>query len=161
MSGVDRALAGNPFSVDPTQCYLAAEALNIGSVMIGSIRNSVEETSRHLNLPKGVMPLFGLCLGYYDVRKKPKPRLPKNLFVFENTYEWPADNNELLAEYQQNLAEYYKENHLEHSGLRTSNVTWLDVVTAAVQNKKRQHMGSDLQERGWVEICARRNRGAK
>lgn len=27
MSGVDRALARNPFSVDPTQCYLAAEAL--------------------------------------------------------------------------------------------------------------------------------------
>lgn len=27
MSGIDRALAGNPFSVDPTQCYLAAQAL--------------------------------------------------------------------------------------------------------------------------------------
>lgn len=27
MSGIERALAGNPFTVDPTQCYLAAQAV--------------------------------------------------------------------------------------------------------------------------------------
>ena len=41
----------------------AAESLGLGGVYIGGIRNSSEAVTELLQLPKHVLPLFGLCLG--------------------------------------------------------------------------------------------------
>jgi len=42
----------------------AAESLGLGGVYIGGIRNSIEAVTELLQLPKHVLPLFGLCLGW-------------------------------------------------------------------------------------------------
>jgi nitroreductase len=140
---IDAGLVGMTFS-------LAAESMGLGSVMIGSIRNSLEKASALLDLPKGVIPVFGMCVGRYDKRKKPKPRLPQELMIFENQYALPPNASLLLNNYQQQLKNYYAQNQLEHASFTSRpEVTWLQIVAAAVQNTKRKFMGMDLFQRGF------------
>ncbi|SUX61642.1 oxygen-insensitive NADPH nitroreductase [Citrobacter amalonaticus] len=42
----------------------AAESLGLGGVYIGGLRNNIESVTELLALPKHVLPLFGLCLGW-------------------------------------------------------------------------------------------------
>jgi len=140
---LDAALVGMTIS-------MAAEVFQIGSVMIGSVRNNISKVAHLLQLPSGVMPLFGICFGYYEKRKKPKPRLTKNLFLSENSYSTPENSHQLLDEYHKKLQKYYEESPLEHAGLRAQkNKTWLEVVTLAIKNEKRSNMGEDLKNRGF------------
>ncbi|HBV40669.1 MAG TPA: oxygen-insensitive NADPH nitroreductase, partial [Erwinia sp.] len=54
---VDTALMGQ-------NALVAAESLGLGGVYIGGIRNGIAEVTELLGLPKFVLPLFGLCLGW-------------------------------------------------------------------------------------------------
>ncbi len=57
LTAVDAALAG-------MNAMTAAESAGLGAVMIGGVRDALDEISRLLRLPAGVFPLFGLCLGW-------------------------------------------------------------------------------------------------
>lgn len=59
----------------------AAESLGLGGVYIGGIRNNIESVTELLKLPKHVLPLFGLCLGWPADNPDLKPRLPAELVV--------------------------------------------------------------------------------
>jgi FMN reductase [NAD(P)H] len=45
-------------------CILAAETLDIGTCPISVLRNRIAEVAAILELPDGVFPVAGLCLGY-------------------------------------------------------------------------------------------------
>lgn len=45
---------------------LAAESIGLGGVYLGSIRNDIRRMGDILKLPQGVVPLFGMALGYPD-----------------------------------------------------------------------------------------------
>ena len=66
--------------------FTAAESLGLGGVYIGGIRNSIETVTELLALPKHVLPLFGLCLGWPDEDHDIKPRMPAAMVVHENSY---------------------------------------------------------------------------
>ena len=53
----------------------AAEALGLGTVCIGGILNGLEEIVELLSLPRGVLPLFGLCLGWPGETPVERPRV--------------------------------------------------------------------------------------
>ncbi len=95
---VDTAMMGQ-------NALTAAESLGLGGVYIGGIRNNIESVTELLKLPKHVLPLFGLCLGWPADNPDLKPRLPAELVVHENQYQ-PLDEK-LLARYDEQLAEYY------------------------------------------------------
>jgi hypothetical protein len=65
---------------------LAAESLGLGTVMIGGLRNHPVEVARLLRLPRRVFGVFGLCLGWPDLARPPKPRLPANAVVHDEVY---------------------------------------------------------------------------
>ncbi len=83
----------------------AAESLGLGGVYIGGLRNNIEAVTELLKLPKHVLPLFGLCLGWPADNPDLKPRLPSSILVHENSYQ-PLDKD-ILAQYDEQLAEYY------------------------------------------------------
>ena len=77
---------------------LAAESVGLGTQYCGSIK--CIDLSESLNLPKRVMPLFGICLGYPEqnldflgVTKTTvnadylKPRLPQQLMIHKEQYQ--------------------------------------------------------------------------
>ncbi|HQY92541.1 nitroreductase family protein [Caldilinea sp.] len=70
---------------------VAAESLGYGACYIGAVQNNVDVIAQELSLPPGVLPIYGLCIGVIDPAHYPplKPRIPRDLCFFENSY--PAD----------------------------------------------------------------------
>ena len=66
---------------------VAADSMGLGTVPIGFIRFKSLEVIKELNLPKYVIPLIGLCVGYPDDDPGVKPRLPMSAVCFEGKYD--------------------------------------------------------------------------
>jgi FMN reductase [NAD(P)H] len=87
---------------------VAAESLGLGTVDIGAIRGKSLEVAKELNLPKYVIPLVGLCVGYPDDDPGVKPRLPMSAVCFDNKYDTEkakAGVEEYDVTYQKYLSE--------------------------------------------------------
>jgi len=76
----DAALAGMCAS-------LAAESLGLGTVMVGGIRNNPPRVAELLGLPQGVLPIFGICLGFPAERPRARPRLDSALCIHVDRYD--------------------------------------------------------------------------
>lgn len=122
---------------------IAAESLGLGCVYIGGIRNHIAEVTELLNLPKFVLPLFGLCIGYAAQDPQVKPRLPQDLVMFNNQYQ-PVDKA-LLAEYDQQMNDYYgtRSTHKKSGG-------WSDKLTGVINKEQRDFMLAYLHKQGWI-----------
>ena len=72
---------------------LAAEAMGLGTVYIGAIRNRPEEVAAELKLPPLVFPVFGLCVGHPDPAQPAgvKPRLAQTAIVHREQYDAGAE----------------------------------------------------------------------
>ena len=66
---------------------LDTESMGLGTVDIGAIRTKCLEVSKELNLPKYVIPVIGLCVGYPDDNPGIKPRIPMSGVFFEDKYD--------------------------------------------------------------------------
>lgn len=64
---------------------LAADALGLGSVFIGSAFANMDVIET-LKLPKGVFPMCLLCIGYPDETPPLRPRLPSSCVTFIDEY---------------------------------------------------------------------------
>jgi len=64
----------------------AAEALGLGTVCIGGILNGLEELVDSLALPRGVLPLFGVCLGWPGEEPVERPRLALSAVLHQDAY---------------------------------------------------------------------------
>lgn len=133
---VDTALMGQ-------NALTAAESLGLGGVYIGGIRNSIEAVTELLRLPKHVLPVFGLCLGWPAEDPGLKPRLPAALVVHENHYQ-PVDNA-ILAQYDEEIANYYLTR-----GSNTRRDTWSDHIRRTIIKENRPFILEYLHKQGWA-----------
>lgn len=84
-SCIDAALAAEGVMV-------AAESREYGVCPVGNILTNLDRIAATVDLPAGVLPLFGLCIGIpreTDVRGC--PRIPLDALLHEETYEDPDD----------------------------------------------------------------------
>ncbi|MGM8754375.1 oxygen-insensitive NADPH nitroreductase [Enterobacter chuandaensis] len=128
--------------------FTAAESLGLGGVYIGGLRNNIESVTELLKLPKHVLPLFGLCLGWPNksipqYEEITKPRLPADLVVHENSYQ-PV-NMELLHEYDEQLAEYYMTR-----ATNNRRDTWSDHIRRTIIKENRPFILDYLHKQGWA-----------
>jgi len=124
---------------------LGAESVGLGAVFIGGIRNDPMQVSKLLNLPDQVYPVFGLCLGYPDAQPDLKPRLPVEVILHRDVYDKSRCATDVAA-YDEQMQAYYAQ---RGSNQRTSN--WSAQTAAAVQQKKREHLLSFLQSKGFLK----------
>jgi len=87
----------------------AFEAMGYGICYIGGLRNSLPEVDELLNIPKGVLPLYGLCVGVPADLPDLKPRFHSDTVCFENKYPDDTRMLELIAEYDERCRSYYEE----------------------------------------------------
>ncbi|HKN05196.1 MAG TPA: oxygen-insensitive NADPH nitroreductase [Buttiauxella sp.] len=123
--------------------FTAAESLGLGGVYIGGLRNNIEAVTELLNIPKHVLPLFGLCLGWPDEDHGLKPRIPAAMIMHENSYQ-PVDEN-VLAQYDEEIAQYYLS--------RDSNArrdTWSDHIRRTIIKENRPFILEYLHKQGWA-----------
>ncbi|MBJ3816353.1 oxygen-insensitive NADPH nitroreductase [Shimwellia pseudoproteus] len=122
----------------------AAESLGLGGVYIGGVRNHIAEVTALLGLPKFVLPLFGLCLGWPAEKPDLKPRLPQSLVVHENHYQ-PLDRA-VLQQYDDEVADYY-----QRRGSNTRQDTWSDHIRRTIIKESRPFILDYLHQQGWAE----------
>ncbi len=82
VAAIDAALAAQNATV-------AAESIGLSSVYIGALRNNPEAVAEIAGLPKGVMCVFGMCVGYAapNVANEVKPRLPQAVVLHHEKYD--------------------------------------------------------------------------
>ncbi|HEX7785607.1 MAG TPA: nitroreductase family protein, partial [Methylomirabilota bacterium] len=66
---------------------VAAEALGLGCCPISVVRNHVEKLAALLELPPGVFPVAGLCVGYPSQPGWSSMRLPPAVTVHTDRYD--------------------------------------------------------------------------
>lgn len=119
----------------------SAEGLGLGGVFIGSIRNDIQQVSNLLNLPTGVVPMFGMCLGYPDQNPAMRPRLPIDLVVSTNQYQ-PANLADLQA-YNETVKQYY--------GERGQTTDWQQQIATYLDKPSRPHILPYLNGQGFAK----------
>lgn len=131
---VDAALAGQ-------NAMVAAEALGLGGVYIGGIRNNIEAVSKLLGLPEEVYPVFGLCLGHPDQDPEVKERLPRAIVVHQDKYTRLDHHATLLGEYDERIREYYT--NRTKGKVKTS---WSESVAEKLSSETRPGVGPFLKQ---------------
>lgn len=122
---------------------VAAESLGLGAVYIGGIRNNIAAVGELLKVPKHVLPLFGLCLGWPAEQPDQKPRMPVAMMVHENQYQ-PL-NRQQLDHYDATLADYYQQ--------RTTNArldSWSEHIKRTLIKESRPFILDYLHQQGWA-----------
>lgn len=105
MKRLDNIILGaNEVGIAVGTATAAAESMGFGMVVIGDIRLHALEAVKELNLPKYVVPMLGLCVGYPAEEPGIKPRLPKEAVCFEERYERGLEP--LLKQYDEMYADY-------------------------------------------------------
>jgi FMN reductase (NADPH) len=113
---------------------LAAESLGLGMCYIGGIRNNPAEVITLLKLPKFMLPISGMTLGWPDAEPALRPRLPLAAVLHWEAYDRAGEDAALRA-YDKTMA-----------------------ATGAYDNRQIAAPGApdQLEDYGWLEHAARR-----
>jgi nitroreductase len=148
---VDAALAAD-------RALTAAQALGLGGVMVGGIRNHPDDVAELLNLPDMVYAVMGMSLGYPATEAPVKPRLPLEGLCFSEKY-----NQEAIApavsEYDRVITEL---GHLEGREVErdkypgfSGTYSWSEHSARRVASDDpsvlRPHMLEHLRKRGFLQ----------
>ena len=88
MDRIDTVIIGShDVGIAMQNAIVAAESLGLGTVCIGGVRVQSLNITKELNLPKYVIPICGLCVGYADEDPGLKPRFPMEAVFFEEKYD--------------------------------------------------------------------------
>ena len=97
---------------------LAAESMGLGTMYCGSVKTM--DLQNHLNFPKRIMPIVGICVGYPQANLDPmggfgwsiegkqvyiKPRLPQSLVIHHDKF-YPRDITK-IKKYNLILTKFY------------------------------------------------------
>lgn len=88
---------------------VAFESMGYGTCYIGGLRNELPEVDAMMQLPSGVFPLYGLCVGRPDEDPGVKPRMPLDAIYFEDAYPSDAEMRASIDRYDDTMRQYYEE----------------------------------------------------
>ncbi|MFT4543504.1 MAG: FMN reductase (NADPH) [Planctomycetota bacterium] len=92
---------------------LAFESMGLGCCYIGGLRTRLQEVDRLLELPQGVLPLFGICVGEPLDRSATRPRLSPEAVWMKGRYANDESVIREVEEHDEAAAEHYAERGLE------------------------------------------------
>jgi len=120
---------------------IAFEAMGYGICYIGGIRNDLARLNALLNLPEGVYPLFGLCVGVPHEDPIPRPRMSVEASLFDNAY--PSDEEVFthIRAYDNIYTQYMN----QRSGAQAQ---WSDMMQRKYTKASRIEVGSFYRSQG-------------
>jgi nitroreductase len=148
---VDCALAAS-------RALMAAQALGMGGVMVGGIRNNPNDISQMLELPELVYPVMGMSLGYPASKPKQKPRFTPGTVYFREKYlterlEIEMELYDAVIDQVGYLSgrEVERELYPDFEGLYSWSEHTARRMASSRETTQRPHMLSFLQSRGFIK----------
>jgi len=131
LGAVDTALAAQNATV-------AAEALGLGAVYVGAIRNKPAEVAAELGLPPHVVAVVGMAVGWPDpdAGLEVKPRLPQAAVLFSEQYAWGEDQAAAVEAYNPRLRAFQQRQAMPEQDWTTQALT----RTAGPQSMAGRHV---------------------
>ena len=143
-AAVDAALA--------MQCFItAADHLGLGTCPISYVRNRIDDLAEILDLPDGVFPISGLCVGYPDDAGYVSMRLPQKVVVHQDLYN--DDNLETdIKDYDDRNHKRFaltptKQRHTDKYGV-LEKCTWSENVARQLSLPERAGFADYLKRKG-------------
>ena len=137
VSVIDAALAAQ-------KALIAAQALGLGGVVVGGVRNETEKMAQCFALPELVFPMFLLCLGYPQTLPEQRPRLDRQFLYDVDRYPKLPDAQQ-LADYEESVRQYF----LRASGGK-SDRGWTPRCRFAISKKPRYELEAFLKKAGFM-----------
>ena len=142
---VDAALA--------MQCFInAAESVGLGCCPISQVRNKIDEWCEVLNLPDGVFPISGLCVGWPSFGGYISMRLPPSVVVHHDKYDDSNMEAEVDAYDKRRHAIYQippeKQRHTERYGA-LDYCPWSENTTRQLSEPERPGFRAFLNRHGF------------
>ncbi len=140
------------------RALMAAQALGMGGVMVGGIRNAPDAVCELLHLPELVYPVMGMSLGYPVKQPKIKPRLPMEAIYHQEYYK--DDNvDKYIETYDKEIASlgYLAKNPVspEKYPHFTGEYSWSEHTARRMANSSpeslRAHLLDFLQRKGFLK----------
>jgi len=120
---------------------IAFESMGYGICYIGGLRNNLPEADRLLDIPEGVYPFYGLCVGAPDQTPTKRPRLPLDAVLFDDAY--PGDDRmlSLMSEYNDGYERYLEERGTEPK-------RWSEIMARKFSKPERPELGPYYRGKG-------------
>ena len=147
VTNIDTVFVGcHDVGISLQNATVAAESLGLGTVDIGAIRAKSLEVTKELNLPKYVIPICGLCIGYPDDDPGVKPRLPMSGVCFEEKYDTEKAKAG-IDEYDETFKKY-----LGERGSNTRDSNWTKSISGTYTSFSIDGDYDLLKQQGFINI---------
>lgn len=131
---------------------LAAESLGLGICYIGSIRNNLPEVIDLLELPRLVIPITGMTVGWPAAEPRLRPRLPLHAVLHWENYGTASEYG-ALREYDRAMIEtgIYQGRQVPVPGKEgeTEEYSWTEHSARRVSQPVRTSLRAVLEEQGF------------
>ena len=131
---------------------LAAESLGLGICYIGSIRNNLPEVIDLLDLPRLVIPITGMTVGWPEKSPRLTPRLPLRAVLHWEKYD-TTDEDGALREYNRAMIEtgIYQGRQVPVPGKEgeTEEYSWMEQSAQRVSQPARTGLHAVLEKQGF------------
>jgi nitroreductase len=109
---------------------MLSESFGLGSVYVGSIQGVIDGVRENFSIPKFVLPLMLLCIGYPESIPKSIPKLNRNVISHREKYK-TLSNSDIQKVYEDKYGEFDEnaENYLIKA--------YIEVIEAAKQQGDR------------------------
>ena len=147
IKNIDTVFVGcHDVGISLQNAVVAAESMGLGTVDIGAIRVKSLEITKELNLPKYVIPICGVCIGYPDDDPGLKPRLPVSAVCFNEKYDMDKAKAG-IEEYDETMKNYLSK---RSSNSRDSN--WTKSISGTYTSFSVEEDYELLKQQGFIEI---------
>lgn len=126
------------------RAFIAAQALGLGGVIVGGVRNETAEMAKLFDLPELVFPMFLLCLGYPASVPVQRPRF-ETRFIHAVDHYPALPTAEELASFDDEVRVYF----LEHTS-DPNEFGWVARGQHAVSSKPRYEVTDYLKSAGFL-----------
>ena len=127
-----------------SRALVAAQALGLGGVFVGGVRNETEKMAKLFGLPELVFPMYVVCMGYPAEVPPQRPRMDASLISAVDTYP-EITGPEQLADYEKEVSDYFLNITNGRSGRG-----WSARAEHAISVKPRYSVGEFLHKAGFM-----------
>ena len=127
-----------------SRALVAAQALGLGGVFVGGVRNETEKMAKLFGLPELVFPMYVVCMGYPAEEPPQRPRMDASLISAVDTYP-EITGPEQLADYEKEVSDYFLNITNGRSGRG-----WIARAEHAISVKPRYSVGEFLHKAGFM-----------